>query len=199
MRQTRRAAPPPVAYTIARPFGDTPMTLTRYALAALLGTALVAAPAAAQATAEDLKKAVDKLDQAAKDLKDAKDAKDDLRTKVNAIDSKIDIIDKDIQELKKDIREIKRRIGTEGSTSLRPDTESAIARGTGRVRFINEFNEEMSVVVNGRSFRLYPGQERLVPVTAGSYTYQVLQLQRFPQERRIAADETKTVRIYPLP
>src|SRR5262245_1350817 len=176
------------------------MTLTRYALAALLGTTLIAAPAAAQATAEELKKEVEKLQQAVKDLKDAKDAKDDLRTKVNAIDSKIDIIDRDVQELKRDIKEIKRRLGTEGTTAMRPDTESGIARGTGRVRFINEFNEEMSVVVNGgRSYRLFPGQERLLTVPAGSYTYQVLQLQRFPQERRIAADETKTVRIYPLP
>ncbi|HJZ91761.1 MAG TPA: hypothetical protein VKE40_12875 [Gemmataceae bacterium] len=175
------------------------MTLTRYALAALLGTTLVTAPAAAQATAEELKKEIEKLQQATKDLKEAKDAKDDLRTKVNAIDSKIDIIDKDIQELKRDIREIRRRLGTDGTTAMRPDTESAIARGTGRVRFINEFNEEMSVAVNGRSYRLFPGQERLLTVPAGSYTYQVLQLQRFPQERRIAADETKTVRIYPLP
>lgn len=175
------------------------MTMARYTLATILVAALAAAPAAAQATAEELKKEVEKLQQAVKDLKEAKEAKDSLRSKAIEIEAKIDVIDRDVQEMKRDIKEIRRRLGTEGTTAMRPDTESPIARGQGRIRFINQFNEEMSVVVNGRSFRLLPGEERLVPVAAGSYTYQVLQLQRFPQAREIAADQTKTVRIYPLP
>ena len=85
------------------------------------------------------------------------------------------------------------------TTALRPDFDAATVRGRARVRFINEFHEQMSVVVNGTAFWLLPGEERLVPVPAGDFTFQVLQLQRFPQERRIAADETKTVRIYPIP
>ena len=56
----------------------------------------------------------------------------------------------------------------------------------------------MSVVVNGRSYRLLPGDEKVVPVPPGEFTYQVLQLQRNPQDRQILADETKTVTIYPL-
>jgi hypothetical protein len=175
------------------------MTLTRTALAALLGLALVAAPAAAQ-TAEDFKKLNDKLDKITKDLADTKDSlkMDELRSKAITIDTKLELLDKDIQEMKKDIREIRRRMGDGASTALRPDFDAAAFRGQGRVRFINEFYEEMSVVVNGRSFRLLPGEERLVPVPPGDFSYQVLQLQRFPQERRITADETKTVRIYPI-
>jgi hypothetical protein len=177
------------------------MILTKSTLAAVLAVALVAVPAFAQ-TAEDLKKAVDKLDQATKDLKEAKDAlkTDDLRTKAATIEAKLDLLDKDIQDIKRDIGEIRRRMRDGASTALRPDYDAGAYRGQGRVRFINEFSEEMSVVVNGgRSFRLMPGQERLVPVPPGDFSYQVLQLQRFPQERRITADETKTVRIFPLP
>jgi cell division protein ZapA (FtsZ GTPase activity inhibitor) len=180
------------------------MTLTKSALATLLGAAIVAAPTFAQ-TPEEQKKAFDnavqKLDQAAKDLKEAKDAikNDDLRGKVTTLDAKLELLDKDIQEIKKDVREIRRRMGDGTSTALRPDFDASTTRGRGRVRFINEFNEQMSVVVNGKAFWLLPGEERLVPVPPGDFTYQVLQLQRFPQERRIAADETKTVRIYPIP
>jgi hypothetical protein len=181
------------------------MTLIKSALATLLGAAIVAAPTFAQPPADDLKKSVDKavekLEKAAKDLQEAKDAlkNDDLRGKAITIDTKLDMLDKDVQEIKKDVRELRRRTGDGPSTSLRPDFDSATVRGRGRVRFINEFFEEMSVVVNGRSFRLQPGEERLVPVPPGDFTYQVLQIQRFPQERRITADETKTVRIYPIP
>ena len=176
------------------------MTHARFALASLLALGLIATPAVAQ-TAEELKKAVEKLEKATKDLQEAKDALkvDELRSRTSTIDSKIDLIDKDIQDIKKDIREIKRKLDNGGSsTSMRPDFDSATIRGQGRVRFINEFNEEMSVVVNGRSYRLLPGQERLIAVPPGDYTYQVLQIQRFAQQRTISPDETKTVRIYPL-
>jgi Skp family chaperone for outer membrane proteins len=176
------------------------MTHTKFAFSALLGLAIAASPALAD-TADDLKEAIKKLDKATKELQDAKDALkvDELRGKAITIDTKVDLIDKDIQEIKKDIRDIKRKLNDSSSTSLRPDTESAIARGQARVRFINEFSEEMSVVINGRSYRLLPGQEKLVTVLPGEFTYQVLQLQRFPQERRISSEETKTIRIYPLP
>jgi hypothetical protein len=173
------------------------MTLTRLALPATLAAALLAAPAFAD-PAEDLREAVKKFDKATKDLADARDAlkSDELRGKVNTLDSKIDLIDQDIKSIQKDIRDIKRRLDNSGSSSLK--TES-LYQGQGKVRFINEYSEEMSVVVNGRSYRLQPGQEKLVAVTPGEFTYQVLQLQRSSQERRISADETKTIRIYPLP
>jgi len=172
------------------------MTHTKFALAGLLAFGLVTAPAFADPV-DDLNKAVEKLDKATKELQEAKEALkiDELRAKAIKIDTTIELIDKDIQDIKKDIRDIKRKLESGPSTSLKSES---FYQGQGRVRFINEFNEEMSVVVNGRSYRLVPGQERLIVVPPGDFTYQVLQLQRFPQERKITADETKTVRIFPL-
>jgi len=177
------------------------MKYTKFALAALLALGLVTAPAFAD-PADDLKKAVEKLEKATKELQEAKEAFkiDELRGVAVKVDTRLDFIDKDLQEIKKDIREIKRKLDGGPSTSLKSES---LYQGQGKVRFINEFNEEMSVIVNGgsvnrHSFRLAPGQERLIAVPPGDYTYQVLQIQRFPQERKITADETKTVRIFPL-
>jgi hypothetical protein len=174
------------------------MTLTRFVPAALLAAAL-AAPAAGQ-TAEDVKKLNDKLDALTKALQDVKEGlkTENVREKLATIESKIDLLDQDVRTIKDDVRQMKRRVGDGATTTLRPEYDSSTFRGQGRVRFINEYPEEMSVIVNDRSYRLAPGQERLFPVTPGQFTYQVLNIQRDLQTRRIAADETKTIRIYPL-
>ena len=175
------------------------MTLTRLTPVALFGVALLAAPAFGQ-TAEDIKKLSDKIDALTKTLQDVKDGvkTDSVREKVATVAATIDLIDKDIQEIKKDLRDLKRRVEGGTTTALRPEFDSATARGQGRVRFINEIGEDISVVINGRPFRLSPGQERLLTVPPGEFTYQVLQFQRDLQVRRITADETKNIRIYPL-
>lgn len=174
------------------------MMHTRFALAAVIGLAVAASSSMAQ-TPEDLKKAIDKLEKAAKDLQDTKDALklDKVREDISTINSRFEMLDKDILEIKKDIRDIKRKLNDTSSTSLRLDTDAA-TRSVGRVRFVNDFSEEMSVVINDRAYRLLPGQEKLVTIAPGDFTYQVLNLQRFAQVRRISADETKTIRIYPL-
>ena len=174
------------------------MTLTRFLPAALLVAAL-AAPAAGQ-TAEDIKKLNDKLDALTKTVNDLKDGlkSDAVREKVTTVASHLDQLDQDIQAIKKDLRDLKRRVGDGTTTALRPQYDAATFRGQGRVRFINEFPEEISVIVNGRPFRLLPGAERLVPVPPGDFTYQVLNVQRTPQVREIVADETKNIRIFPI-
>jgi hypothetical protein len=174
------------------------MTLTRL-VPALFAVAVLATPAAGQ-TAEDFKKLNDKLDALTKAVQDLKDGmkSDAVREKVTTVASHIDQLDQDIQTIKKDLRDLKRRVGDGTTTALRPEYDSATFRGQGRVRFINEFPDEMSVVVNGRPFRLLPGQERLVPVPPGEFTFQVLNVHRTAQLRQIVADETKNIRIFPI-
>ena len=176
------------------------MTLTKCALAGLLAAGLMAMPAAAQPTAEDLKKAVDSLEKATKELKEAREALkiDDLRTKATTIDTKLDILDKDIQELKRDVREIRRQMGDRSTTALRPDTDAA-GRSMARVRVINTHPFEMSVLLNGRSYRVPAGAERLIPVPPGFYDFEVAQI---PGDRRsgdLAPGQTKTFTIFPIP
>lgn len=174
-------------------------TSTWPAIAALLVAALVAASGraaepGADPTPSDLRKVIADLKEAIKDLNDLKEGKiKNFQSRIINLETKIDTLEADLLDVQQKLAASKR------TTALRPDTTGATAfKGQGRIRFINEFTEDMSVVVNGRSFRLVPGEERLVPVPPGDYSYQVLQLQRAAQLREIAADETKTVRIFPV-
>ena len=99
------------------------MTYAKFALAGLLAFGLATAPAFAD-PAEDIKKAVDKLEKATKELQEAKEAFkiDELRAKAIKIDTTIELIDKDIQDIKKDIRDIQRKLNGGPSTSLRSES-----------------------------------------------------------------------------
>jgi len=175
------------------------MTLTKSLLGALVAIGL-AAPALAD---EDSKKAVDKIDQLSKDLQALKDSLkiDALREGAKTIDSKIDLLDKDIQEIKKDLKdmkEIRRRLADASpSTSLRPGVDSAPANQA-RVRIINAHPFEMSVILNGFSYRLAPGEERLFSVQPGQFRFEVLQIPGVHKGGEIVAGETKTFTIYPI-
>ena len=170
--------------------------MTRLALIALFAGLLALPVSAAEPTPEEFKKSIDDLKKVTEDLKGLKE----LMTKVTELRSKSIVFETQLEMIEKDLLEIKKKIGLDGSApskSLKPDGSTSY-KGQGRVRFINGFSEEMSVVGNGRSYRLLPGDEKVVPVPPGEFTYQVLQLQRNPQDRQILADETKTVTIYPL-
>ena len=64
-----------------------------------------------------------------------------------------------------------------------------------KVKFRNDWIEEVSILVNGISYEILPGFERTISVPAGAFTYQVLDLQRRPQTRILEADKTWTVQI----
>jgi len=167
--------------------------MTRLIFSALLLGALALPVSAADPTPAELKQQIDDLKKVTDDLKKLKDS----FAKLDELRSKSIIFETQLEMIEKDIKDIKKKLEGAATTSLKPDTTTAF-KGQGRVRFINAYTDEMSVVVNGRSYRLLPGDEKVIPVPPGEYSYQVLQIQRAPQERQIAADETKTVTIYPI-
>jgi Sporulation protein YpjB (SpoYpjB) len=171
------------------------MTLTKSVLGALVAIGL-AGPALAQ---DDAKKTAEKIDQLSRDLQAIKESLkiDALRESAKTIDSKIDLLDKDIQDIKKDLKEIRRHMGEGSSTSMRPGFDSATANQA-RVRIINTHPFEMSVALNGSSYRLAPGEEKLFRVTPGEYRFEVLQIPGLVKSGAIAAGETKTFTIYPI-
>ncbi|HVK11005.1 MAG TPA: hypothetical protein VM597_19710 [Gemmataceae bacterium] len=169
------------------------MNLIKCALAAVLAIGLATAPGRA-ADPADLDKAIEKLDKAAKALDDARKTITDM----DKLHGRVITVEGEVKILQQEIADLRRKMdAAPARTALKPDEPTTSAyRGQGRVRFINEHPFEMSVVVNGRSYRLASGAERLIPVPPGEYTYQVLQIHNAPRVRRIDADETKTFTIY---
>ena len=145
-------------------------------LAALCGAALLASPANAE-TNGDMNRSVDKIATAVRQLQD------DVET-----------LKLRVKQLEDEVKILRQLANTPSSTSKRESFDTAAKMG--RVRLTNEYLEEMSVVVNGLSYRLLPGQTRTIQVPPGIFTYQVLQLQRTIQERSIEPGEEKPIRIF---
>lgn len=165
------------------------MISLKTAFVAVLGTALLSAPA--NAGEPEVTEAVKKLEHAVKKLESVEQSLTDYKLSNAAAVRQLQV---DVEALKEDVRFLRQMIANPGTTSKREAFDTAPKMG--RVKLMNEFVEEMSVVVNGTSYRLLPGQSRTINVMPGIFTYQVLQLQRSPQERRIAADEEKPIRIF---
>ena len=165
------------------------MICIKSAFAAVLGAALLSAPA--NAAEPEVTEAVKKLESAIRKLESVEKGLTDYKLSNAAAVRQLQV---DVEALKEDVRFLRQMIANPGTTSKREAFDTAPKMG--RVKLTNEFVEEMSVVVNGTAYRLLPGQSRTINVTPGPFTYQVLQLQRTPQERMIAADEEKPIRIF---
>jgi hypothetical protein len=90
-----------------------------------------------------------------------------------------------------------------GQTSLRPGspggtTPSATVdprAGKGTVRVVNEYPVQISIVVNGTSYRVAPTKSLDVDVPAGEFSYQLLESGAASTKSSIKEKETVTLRI----
>ena len=173
--------------------GDTPMMGFKHVLAAVFGAALLAGPASAD-QASDMNKTVEKLEASVKKLQDIEKGLTDYKLS-NA--TAVRQLQDDVESLKVRIRQLEDETKLLRAPSITSKRESYdTSSKMGRVRLSNEYLEEMSVVVNGVSYRLLPGQTRTIQVPPGTFTYQILQLQRTIQERAIEPGEEKPIRIF---
>jgi hypothetical protein len=90
------------------------------------------------------------------------------------------------------------KLKAQTSTSLKPITitpvpETKIGRGT--VRIVNEYPVQISMVVNGTSYQVQPSKAVDVDVTAGEFSYQLLQSGAAVTHRPIKDKETVTLHV----
>lgn len=168
-------------------------------ISGVLGAALLVAPSIANAEPkEDMAKTVEKLEGVVKKLetveKGLTDYKTSNATAVRQLQEDVEALKSKVRQIEEDVKLIRQFVTNPSSTSRREATETAPKMG--RLKLANEYLEEMSVAVNGVSYRLLPGQTRTINVPAGTFTYQVLQLQASAQVRSIAPDEEKPIRIF---
>jgi hypothetical protein len=104
-----------------------------------------------------------------------------------ALKDKLAIIEKDITDLK-----------NKTSTSLKPTIVTPVPEiktGRGTVRIVNEYPIQISMVVNGTSYQVQPSKAVDVEVTAGDFSYQLLQSGAAVTHSYIKDKETVTLRI----
>jgi hypothetical protein len=97
------------------------------------------------------------------------------------------IIEQDINKLK-----------SQASTSLKPTTVTPVPEvktGKGTVRIVNEYPLQISMVVNGTSYQVQPSKAVDIEVTAGEFSYQLLQSGAAVTHSFIKDKETVTLRI----
>jgi hypothetical protein len=182
----------------------------------LLAAALAAAPALAQNT--DVRQTdSQKIDEIQKALKDLKTEIGDLKNRlapIEGLQKSIDnlptnltfgaeVLKTPLSELKEQISQLKTEIqglrdrlrdGSRVSGFGPPDPGNAPAMG--RVEMVNNYDRDMHIMLNGRSYWLMRNERRIEPVPAGSFRYEVFGATE-PRVRSIAANETFTINVFP--
>ena len=199
-----------------------PASTRTLALSAFLGAALAAAQAPAQTNPMPMP---EKKDQTAGDKKDdpadLKKTVADLKTDVESLRKSRDSVDdllygkadgktaldlgimRRLSDLDARLKAVESALARIEAALKDPSRTSAYPPGTGpapianrsMIRIINDYPTEMSMMVNGKSYRVAPGEVRVVDVPAGNYTYELLHAGSQPKSAAIKDGETVTLRI----
>jgi hypothetical protein len=175
------------------PRGETPMIRNwkMLGLQTVLAAALAASPnpTYAQEGSEGKKNSDEKAGPSLKDLKKSLDSIQKDVEKISAMAEDIKKLNERVDRLQKELDDSRKR-----STSFYAPTQPP----TGRIRLVNTFPGEMRIVLNSIVYPLAPQETRDVPVPAGRFAYEVLNIQGFgTRTRDILANETFTITVHP--
>jgi hypothetical protein len=111
-------------------------------------------------------------------------------SQLRALKDNLDKIEKELTKLKEQT----------SSTSLRPapippTPIPEIKTGKGIVKIVNDYPIEISMVINGISYRVAPSQARDVEIPVGEFSYQLVQSGAAATPSHIKEKETVTLRI----
>jgi hypothetical protein len=173
--------PKPEPTTIPTPGAD-PMNLKQTTMAAALGTALALSPLTASAQPGATKTTDEKLVEAQKEIKrlaELLEGRKDTDGKTSPVD--VGAVE-EVKRLKDDVFRLKEKVNSlqnqldemkKATTSLKPAPVDPMA-GKGTVRVENDYQIEITIVVNTMSYRVPAGTKLDIPVPAGDFTYQLL-------------------------
>jgi TolA-binding protein len=183
-------------------------------LPAALAAALLAAPARAAEAADqagtntaDIQRQKKELAEMLGQVLDEKLAplRSDLTTsQVGVLDLKARVkkLEDDLEALRTQVRSMnnQQQVATRQSAG-NPAGAAGItpaASSFGRLRFLNEYLTDMTVVVNGSTFTAPAGQILDVRVPPGQAFYQILNVNPSMVATNVAANQSVNVRIFPL-
>jgi hypothetical protein len=160
-------------------------------------------PADRPATAQQVEDLSRTLKTSADRLNDRLNAMDEkleqelrsLRARGMTTDLNVATAQKEINDLKDQIARLRQELDGRGRMAFYPPAPSA--SGPGRVLMTNSYFQPVAVVINGLRYDLMPGEQRYSsPISAGTFTYEVLGIQG-PTPRSLAAGETFAINVYP--
>lgn len=137
---------------------------------------------------EDLKKLTEMLNGRRDPQGFAIPTEPGIAAQLKALKDNLAIVEQGLNKLKE----------TTASSSLRPNTATPVVpvlTGKGIVRIVNEYPIEISMVVNGTSYKVAPSQVRDVEVPTGEFSYQLIQAGTAPTHSFIKEKESVTLRI----
>lgn len=171
--------PKPEPTTIPTPGAD-PMNLKQTTMAAALGTALALSPLTA--SAQPGKTTDEKLVEAQKEIKrlaELLEGRKDTDGKTSPVDvgavEEVKRLKDDVFRLKEKVLSLQNQLDElkKSTTSLKPAPVDPMA-GKGTVRVENDYQIEITIVVNTMSYRVPAGTKLDIPVPVGDFTYQLL-------------------------
>jgi outer membrane murein-binding lipoprotein Lpp len=125
------------------------------------------------------------------DVEDLKKQLEELKTLVRGLRQDVDALPRQVPATRqsfsvpdsssaKEVEEVKRQFDQLRAEIARSRPEGVVRYSnygqadTGRVHLENTFAGDVTIRVNGRAYRLFPGQATIVEVPAGTFTYEVL-------------------------
>jgi|GEM_PF-3735894 len=177
----------------------------------LSASAALPAADALEPTPRELQKSIDDLRgdllsirstmESLKSRIEQKDVADKLREVGDRMASQMEEVNKKMLKMQKDLDDMKfdsksSKISSSNRIDLTTPPQVMPTGRTASVRFKNDYIEEVTLVLNGSSYRLTPGNDVTFRIPAGKYSYRVLPLQDLVQNRSIEENETKQVRIH---
>ncbi len=108
------------------------------------------------------------------------------------LEEKLDRIEKAVESMRSSVARLE-----PGRVALSPAAPAPMPAAATKtaVRLVNDYPSELSLILNGASHRLKPGETKSVDVSPGSFTYELIADGAKPITRTIRDDETVTLRI----
>jgi len=132
-------------------------------------------------------------------------SRDELRRRLDEMTGRIDDIDRAVRDLQArhaaDAEAIKCEIDALNYrlALLEKQVTSSKRIELATLNLINEYDIEVTILVNSERHLLAPGKTETVRIPAGEYTFQVLPWQTEPQARTIQIGEERPIRLYRRP
>ncbi|HEV3085040.1 MAG TPA: hypothetical protein VGY66_35095 [Gemmataceae bacterium] len=152
-----------------------------------------------------IKDSVEKMNEVLESMKtlpgDVKNFRSDYNTEIQAAKREISDLREEVRRLKSDVESLRK-------TPTNAARESGFAPGmtgpgvnpvpTGRVQLSNTWSAPVSVIVNGRSYPVLPGEVKFTePIPAGTFSYEVVGITLPNNVRTLVAGETYRISVFP--